>query len=76
MVARGRDDGRKGGCNHNRTAEGDLCGDEQFCILVAVVVTQFYTGDKQHTRALYQCQFPGFDNVLWLYKILSLVEIG
>ena len=25
---------------------------------------------------LYQSQFPGFDNVVWLYKILSLEEAG
>lgn len=41
-------------------------------ILIAVVVTQIYIGDKMvwdYAYTLYQCQFPGFDTVLQLCKM-------
>lgn len=45
---------------------------EQFCILIAVMVTGLSTGDKiaqDYTNTLYQYKFPDFDTVLKLYKM-------
>ena len=48
-----------------------LCSNGIVCILIVVIARVIYMCHEMtlNTHTLYPCQFPGFDIVLYLYKM-------